>query len=108
MKIDKTMLANHRRLWNWLAKNPGTRHRLNEKYHWPEWEENGGPIPALTAHCFPCDETDLCYECRIDWGSGHCKDPGLSFFKWEGAKTPKTRAKYAAIVRDLQLKARYR
>lgn len=70
---------NHKRLWNWLANNPGRWHS-----HWPEWEWNGGCVldTKIDANCFACasvlhilgyDEDGFedtyvdCDECPFDW-----------------------------------------
>lgn len=47
MKINAK--AAHRRLWLWLADNPG-RHKSD----WPEWQANGGRIPRVYQNCFAC------------------------------------------------------
>ena len=107
-KLQKA-LENHKKLWGWLAENPGTKDRLNYKYDWPGWMENGGRFGYRVAGCFMCDcvqieAVERCEEFCLNWKSGPCNGSRSEFHLWERVVTPKTRAKYAAIIRDLPLK----
>lgn len=93
----------HRRLWNWLANNPG-----EEKYCWPEWKENGGAIPHVRDRCFACAITGdgACKECPIEWpGSGFCAgDDDDLFCIWCGTGTPESRVEIAKRIANLPWK----
>lgn len=70
--------TNHKRMWQWLAENPG-----KEKDEWPKWEFNGGHIPEALNDCFACDYTKApftdhrgvtrfqveCKRCPLLWGT---------------------------------------
>ena len=109
MKLTKKKAIElHRQLWDWLYHHP-----LKIKQDWPRWKQNSGDIPEekILAHCFPCQYVQMeCKECPLEWPDvikgerhravGFCADK--SYFKlWRKAKTPKTRKKYAKLIRDL-------
>ena len=99
-------------LWAWLEKNPTA-----SKIWWPEWEIHGGSIPAMRADC-PCceytqdrnEETD-CNKCPLLslWPNETdypCLDNEKTdyFHKWCYGKSPKTKKKYARIIKEGALK----
>lgn len=93
--------------WDWLAENPVKKDgSLNEKRDWPRWEENGGDVPYVFDRCFACFVDAArgggCIGCPCDWGNGRngCNLPGSPFYEWNLTKTPRTRKKYALLVRD--------
>ena len=101
----------HKELWGWLAET-GTK----EKSGWPEWKSNGGPVEDVSFHCFCCNyvehsyepgrQRDMCGYCPVVWvdgspSGGVCSEGKSPYIRWNGAETPKTRKKYAAIIRDL-------
>lgn len=111
MKLTKKKAIElHRRLWDWLVQNP-----MKEKWDWSNWEKNGGDIPKCKNDCFLCgyvinqpggaddDGNPDCELCPLDWPKGSCVfwDDGGLFNKWAYAKTPKTKKKYAILIRDL-------
>ena len=107
MKLTKELAIKlHRELWDWLYHNPS-----KEKEDWPKWEWNGGDIISAQNECFLCEYDDqnrdpymdsCCVYCPLDWVSKEsCHDTDSYYWKWDFAKTPKTRKKYAKLIRDL-------
>ena len=79
----------HRRLWDWLAKNP-----MEDKDDWPGWKDNGGTYEFVLCHCFMCGIAynlwDLVSEkrgnrcsfcCPLEWGLDKlCEDTGTPYW----------------------------
>lgn len=99
----KRAIELHRELWDWLYHHPS-----KDKGDWPRWEWNGGDIPKSKNYCFPCEytRTQSCFSipCILDWGTPHCFDDNACYAKWDASYSPKTRKKYAKLVRDLKEK----
>ena len=57
----------HKRLWDWLSRNP-----LKRKDEWPEWQKNGGTYLDAGNECFACDACPDCSRCPLVWPNGHC------------------------------------
>ena len=101
-------LTAHRKLWNWLSKNPD-----KEKVNWPEWKRNGGKYEDVGInYCFCCQYVTypkVCEECPLVWTGKDCKcetgddNPGL-FEKWDCETNLQLRAELAAQIRDLPVK----
>lgn len=96
----------HRELWNWLYHHPNSG-----KEDWPEWEFNEGKIPSMPYDCFPCEfSKNVCPNCLFEWGNDiSCIDKKFIddkgyYSRWVSAKSPKTRKKYARIIRDLSVR----
>ena len=94
-------------LWEWLEDNP-----KKEKEEWPEWKENGGGIPMMESECACCEYAQLeCNRCPLiklwrEKFSGGDPCMGESYFNtWRKAKSPKTKKKYARIIKEGALKA---
>ena len=76
MKLTKKQAIKlHRRLWNWLAENPG-----KNKEQWPEWEFNGGKVVRMIADCPACEYAHMkqginfpCDVCPIVWPGFSCQ-----------------------------------
>ncbi len=94
-------IRNHRRLWKWLAENPG-----KDKEDWPRWAIYGG---AITNNCFLCelaldkDSVQICPNCIGDWGyykSCSTNSDGL-FSRWEKVSNHKKRTELALKIRDV-------
>ena len=88
------------RLWYWLHSHPS-----RGKRDWPGWSANGGPTPWCFCSC-PCCEYALrgggsCRRCPLKslWGTD-CTGDESPYFKWNRSRSPKTRKKYAAQIRD--------
>jgi hypothetical protein len=86
------------KLWEWLAENPGKM-----KEHWLGWEINGGKVKGMFSEC-PCcaySKKAGCEDCLLLelWPSG-CLKKKSPFVGWIRAQTPRSRKKYAAIIRD--------
>jgi len=106
MKLTKKKAIElHRELWDWLYYHP-----TEEKEDWPRWKKNGGDIPRVYADCFLCEYDQqhggsYCGEtCILDWSPPHgCfgSENNGAFCRWDRARNPKTREKYAKIIRDL-------
>ena len=91
MLTAKKALRITRELWTWLARHPD-----KQKEDWPGWEKYG----EMVCGCPLCEyrnEHDLtCIKCLVvNWGHFVCYEkPGL-YYKWNVARTPETRSKYA-------------
>lgn len=87
----------HIELWDWCFHHPSS-----EKYNCPMWRWNDGPWEDENgSECHACDACGFrCGECPVDWGKPTCSSEGSPFDKWCDAGSPKTRKKYAALVRD--------
>jgi len=89
----------HIELWDWLFHHPS-----KEKESCPKWEDNGGKWEGVSHDCFACEIDDSvdanCHSCPVDWGSERCLRWDSPYRKWSDAEPPKTRKKYAALVRD--------
>ena len=101
-------IRRHRMLWGWLADNPGTKHKLTKKSDWPGWEYNGGRYAEVDEDCFLCEYAfrviDMtCPQCPLDWGEDLLCVESI-YLDWCEARTPKTRSKYAEIIRDLPVR----
>lgn len=91
-------------LWGWLEKNPSERKR-----DWPGWEYRGGNIPMMSGSC-PCCEYNLqqygsgCSKCPLKdfWTrlNGDYQMCGDQFYIWNATNSPKTRKKYAKMIKD--------
>jgi len=103
MKLTKKKAIElHRELWDWLYHHPN-----KQKWDWPSWESNGGNIPRVSSYCFLCEYSvqhwnNYCREtCILDWSpDSGCLGDG-AFERWDNAISPRTRKKYAKIIRDL-------
>ena len=103
MKLTKKKAIElHRELWDWLYHYPS-----KHKGDWPEWVFNGGDISETTHDCFLCEYTDLkCNNCLLDWPITSDTGDPLSccnsyYVEWVYSNSPKTRKKYAKLIRDL-------
>jgi len=84
----------HRELWDWLYHHP-----LKGKEDWPKWVWNDGDLDAYN-RCFLCDYVGSC--CPVNWvTTTDCMSKRSYYHRWSKAKTPKTRKKYAKLIRDL-------
>ena len=105
MKLTKKRAIElHRELWDWLYHHPS-----KIKEDWPRWEKNGGDIPYTKNDCFLCDylnkvirQSCFRYPCILDWGQQCCFDAGAYYTIWDASISPKTRKKYARMIRDLK------
>ena len=59
----------HKRLWDWLSRNP-----LKRKGDWPEWLKNGGVYIDSGNECFACESCGDCSRCPLVWPGGHCEE----------------------------------
>ena len=108
-------VALHRKLWDWLVKNPE-----EEKDDWPGWSRNGGyyDMDAVTNECWLCASTHRpnsggfrfdCKRCPLQWPDRTCDYGGDSpFVIWGDSFTKiRERAKIARLIRDLPYKKKY-
>ena len=105
----KLMKENHTELWLWCHEDP-----TRQKHEWPRWESNGGDIPDIFAHCFPCEYKAQHFKmgqsgchCPLDfpgWGESRSCLGGL-FIKWEFA-TGKARSALAKQIAELPIRKR--
>ena len=80
----KRAIKNHRKMWHWLAKNPG-KSKLNYLLKY------GGP---LLNDCYLCDyairvvEREgggtrfMCQYCPLDWGGRECNNHHSLYEEW--------------------------
>ena len=83
----------HRRLWDWLAKNP-----MEDKDDWPGWEDNGGTYETEYCYCFMCgitvklrkllssDKVIRCRFCPLNWGGVSCEDTSTPYWRYDSSK----------------------
>lgn len=101
MKLTKKKAYKlHYELWDWLYENPS-----KQKRDWPMWTRNGGEIEEVDSDCFLCEIHYLCdRRCPLYINQIPCFTEKIGLHaKWCGAKTPKTRKKYAKLIRDIVL-----
>lgn len=110
-------IANHRKMWNWIADETERQKRVVLKIDYFFMHgfsrEN---TPASLCYCCEYDRprSDSCKECPIDWGSDssfvmcecrhHLGDKQGFFAKWDIASREnkwKAAAKYARIIANL-------
>ena len=84
----------HKDKWGHFAKTGN-----KDIYACPNWES----MMNFPNRCSACAIAKIsCRFCPIKWDNGKiCSDNDSYFQKWRNAKTPKTRKKYAAIIRDM-------
>jgi len=81
----KEAYSKHREVWDWFYHHPP-----KEKYEWPDWEKY-----PFYMFCFLCVvHNNDCNKCPLGEKSG-------LYWKWNDAKSSKTRKKYAALIRDI-------
>jgi hypothetical protein len=84
----------HRKLWNWLAENPG-------KYK-DDYEDKTGILRKSIHYCFACIACDSCKNCPVTWlNVEHCTDPGSPYNMWRFADTREKKAMYAKVIANL-------
>ena len=88
VKTLRQYIAAHRRLWDWLAKNP-----MEDKDDWPGWKDNGGTYETEFCYCFMCgiavklrkflasNMVLRCHFCPLNWGRVSCEDIGTPY-RW--------------------------
>lgn len=95
--------TDHKKLWNWLAENPGKK-----KADWPGWKGMSDEELPLNL-CFACSYLEkllgfdelLCSKCPLVWeNSGGCMDGDTSYFRWLDKRRPVS----AKEIRDLPLR----
>jgi hypothetical protein len=94
---------NHKLMWNELARTGG-----NDKYN--VTQRLG--LPDVELDCYACESTKnktgwkiYCGKCPICWTKKEkhqclCKDS--PFKRWDSARTPRTRKKYAKIIANMK------
>jgi hypothetical protein len=92
---------NHKLLWNELSRSGNSTKRIAIK-------ELG--LPGANNDCYACEGAGLalegrenCKKCPISWVDGvkadySCTYTGSPYNSWTGAKTARTRKKYAKII----------
>jgi hypothetical protein len=102
MKLTKAIKQKHYDLWDWLYHHPS-----KEKKHYPKWKINGGKIIKPQYECFLCTVYNNMFSCNCDRcplgkKGGVCNIDKNNWFNiWDYAGTPKTRKKYAKLIRDI-------
>ncbi len=94
----------HRKLWDWLAKNPG-----KEKHDWPEWDNYSPYEPLYNSYCFACMVSEDCATCLFEWPGMDCFDAEVRhdneglFAHWDDASVETLRRiALAEQIRDLK------
>ena len=132
VKTLRQYVTAHRRLWDWLAKNP-----MKGKEDWPGWKYNGGTYEYVICYCFMCElayayrrhfklVSSRCAYCLLDWGVARCEEKGSAYSDYvlSGVKlmrlytslnisgddnlsrlTPEQLQEWELAVRDVQLLA---
>ena len=103
MKLTKKKAYKlHYELWDWLYNHP-----LKEKRDWPGWDWNGGDYDMwhIFNSCFLCEFLlgQECVGCPLNIDEISCYYPSSWFQKWAFSVSPKTRKKYAKLIRDAVL-----
>lgn len=82
----KKAIKNHRKMWRWLAENPG-KGKLDYLMLYD-------PNARLIHSCYLCEYAahkmqylekkviSICKYCPLDWGGRACKDYGSLFDRW--------------------------
>ena len=72
-------ISKHRKMWRWLAENPG---KMEEDYL-----ETFDPGADLVSECYLCEYTYSrpCNECPLEWPGGVCSGRGRLFTAWSSA-----------------------
>lgn len=89
-------IEKHRKMWNWLADNPG-----NDKHHYLEEFED---IEDLECNCYLCEYTSRrCYICPLEWPGGKCADSvGRGIYgEWRSALSRDDHTTAAEIARQI-------
>lgn len=92
-------ILNHRKMWNWLADNPG---RWKEDYL-----RKYDPEAELYSNCYLCEyvrEHHNCYceGCPVEWPDGCCTDDsGRLYNKWFSFTIDDDYTKAAEIARQI-------
>jgi hypothetical protein len=92
---------NHKLLWN-------EAHRTGEAGK--SRIINRLELPYALSECYACQSVKVgkasrCSRCPIFWVGeirGGCTSPKSPYYKWENAKTPRTRKKYAKIIANMK------
>lgn len=110
-------IQNHRKLWNWLADNPGVYGRLTEKWQYPLFRQNIDETPENQCHL--CEfaaqrvledddnmESSYCLDdCIIKWpGENGCHSSISNqslFSMWQSTNDPGWRAGLARAIAEL-------
>lgn len=91
-------------LWDWLYHHPS-----KEKADWPKWSRVSLSSwnkryyykdKFINQGCFYCNHYS-CPNCPLGKVSRCTADDAAYFGKWIRAESPKTRKKYAKLIRDI-------
>ena len=99
--------------WNWHIKHPS-----KGSGDWGRWKRNGGDVPEMECFCPYCQlfyynlhpnksnpitpyQFDCNKKCPLVQVGQMCEKKGNWYDKWRKAKSPKTRKKYATLIRDV-------
>ena len=96
-------ISKHRKMWRWLAENPG---KLKEDYleeFDPEAAARSMPnisCPYICEYVFDDTSPEDCFECPLEWPDGFCVDPGPCN-EWEAAIARKDYVTAAKLARQI-------
>ena len=90
-------ISKHRKMWRWLAENPGKR---KDDYLWKV-----DPEARLYNYCYLCDYVSKnhngeCEYCPVEWPEEYCCEDGL-YDKWLDAVVCKDYALAAEIAKQI-------
>ena len=79
----KRAIRNHRKMWHWLAENPG-KSKIEFLLEHDEYDGE------LLNNCYLCDYADraamdlfpTCMFCPLDWNGKECNEPRSLFQQW--------------------------
>lgn len=115
MKLNREeAIANHRKMWNWIADETERIKRSVDKTEY--FIANGIRPNERPAHLCYCCQYDvqqyhlpMCAACPIDWGCyeiSACDYPNAAYYKWKenariGSKEWRIAAYYARAIANL-------
>lgn len=89
-------IANHRKMWRWIAKQTRMQKRIIDKVeYFREFK-----LESVMSQCYCCEYAKChCQECPIEWRGIGCSDG--EYGKWLHAETWQEKAYWAEIIAEL-------
>lgn len=101
-------IANHRKMWNWIADKSEERKRVISKADY--FAENKIKDYAFE-NCYACEYgiqqigyyqgSAKCDKCPIDWGVENCEAISSPYYDWRNSEDYQSAAKYAREIANL-------
>ena len=91
-------IRNHRKMWRWLAENPGKR---KDDYLWKV-----DPEARLYNHCYLCDYVNknhhgYCEYCPVEWPEEYCCEEDGLYSRWQFAMLGEDYTRTAEIAKQI-------